>query len=95
MGQKFSTSFYALESLVSIGKNRRSLSPFVLESLRKQSHARTLWIGIPYSALKMGLVSTLEAEVLDRKVAIHPRAARRGIGRRRVLKKSEKILQNF
>jgi hypothetical protein len=43
----------------------------------------------------MGLLSTLEVEVLDRNEALHPGAARRGIGVRRVLQKSEKILQFF
>jgi hypothetical protein len=77
------------------GKNRMSLFPFVLELLRKQPHARTLWIGISCSAPTIGLLSALEVEVLYLKVALRSAAAQRGVGRRRVLQKSEKILQNF
>jgi hypothetical protein len=77
------------------GKNRRSLFPFVLGLLRKQSHVRTLQIEISCSAQTMGLLSTLEVEVLYRKVALPPGAARRGLGRRRVLYKKETILQKL
>jgi len=42
---KFAHTFILSESLVSNGENRRSLSLFVLELLRKQSHARTFWMG--------------------------------------------------
>jgi hypothetical protein len=61
----------------------------------ENSHMHRLWIGISCSAPTMGLLSTLEVKVLHRKVALHPGAARRGIGRKRVLYKSEKILHNF
>ena len=37
--------FRALESVVSNGENRRPLSPFILELLRKHSDARTFWMG--------------------------------------------------
>jgi hypothetical protein len=80
---------------VANSKNRRSLSPFVLELLRKQSHAQTLWIGIPGSAPTMGLLSTLNLEVLDRKVVLYSGAARRGIGRKRVLRKIFEKLESF
>jgi hypothetical protein len=80
---------------MSDGKNRRSLFPFVHELLRKQSHVRTPWIGIFCRAPTMWLLSILEVEVLYRKVALHPGAARSGIGRRGVIQKSEKILKNF
>ena len=43
----------------------------------------------------MGLINTLDVKVWDRKVDLHAGAARRGIGRRRVLQKLKKILQIF
>jgi hypothetical protein len=71
------------------------LLSFVLELFRKQSHAWTLWIGISCSARTMGLLSTLDLEVLDRKVALYPGAARRGINRKEVLCKSFEKLESF
>jgi hypothetical protein len=54
---------------MSNGENRGSLSPFVLELLRKQSHARTFWMR-HFSAPKTGLLSALEVNILYRSITL-------------------------
>ncbi len=59
---KFEHTFITSESLVSNGENRSSLSPFVLELFRKQSHSRIFLDGTRTVALQQGVTKYPEGQ---------------------------------